>query len=247
MKIDGGIYIECCSPTSKSRHRVRTLYFLVALRTITHNITTTKVLLLTVFVDFEPAPDRLTESEAEEVKKEAESDSESDSGSGSASESHSDTDSSSDIYLQDSLSSADLNFIENLLFKNIMTEFWEVFNTLYTTKGFSERPSGGEISPDSDDKKSPSGSAKQGSKTSPTSNAGTFNNYKRKLHDNRDDNLSDNDDEREPKKPGGRNSTQSEDNPTMLPCPFRKHNPSKYGIYHYQTCALTTFKLHRLK
>ena len=119
---------------------------------------------------------------------------------------------------------------KKLLIKEMMQNFWEIFN----------RDSAIIVSASGE---SPGTSQTQGSIPQRANSSIQPSNIVKRQREE-DDNLPPNDNnDRSPKRPRPDSSIILEDKiSSKFACPFRKHNPRKYNIHQHKTCALSSFE-----
>jgi len=141
---------------------------------------------------------------------------------------------------------SDLWAPKQMLIIDILRAFWDIYNKEFpwiisrciasTAKDFTNGATSG--SPSSSSSKSASSASGSSSTATPSSISGSSGS-KRKLSD--DDRPSDGSD-RGPMEPIQGSILMPKDQPIIrYACPFRKHNPRKYNMHHYQSCALGSF------
>jgi hypothetical protein len=145
----------------------------------------------------------------------------------------------------------DLSSAKKVFIHEIMRCFWNPFNEEWNgrdTIAVDDCSTIITLSPTSNSasKESPQAKSSISTPTSQRQSQNSSSNIKRRRLDDEHDRQ--NDDEQDPKRPKWEQGSPSEDKSLKLACPFRKHNPRKYNMYHHKTCALSSFEsIARLK
>lgn len=131
----------------------------------------------------------------------------------------------------------DLTPLRHTLVERIMKEFWVIFNQEWTANVTSHAHTPSTSSPTA----TQSGSMPTLPTLSPTSSR------KRLFHEEDEDSPGD-DERKNPKRPKLNHIPSEGEDKAGFACPFRKHNPRKYDISSWRSCALSQYNtIARLK